>query len=78
MTEPEEVFSLVKECAQPARRSRLARRALCALCPGLLGRPASESGTLSNVDRVQGRGDCLRRAFMLPILYRRIQRGADV
>jgi len=33
---------------------------------GLLGRLASESGTLGHVDVAQGRGDRLRRAFMLP------------
>jgi len=38
MTEPEEVFSLVKECAQPARRSRLARKLLCAPRLRLVGR----------------------------------------
>ena len=38
------------------------------LCLRLLGRPASESGTLCHGDGAQGRGDRLRRSFMLPIL----------
>src|SRR5882724_9125259 len=37
------------------------------LCRRLLGRPASENGTLCHGDGAHGRGDRLRRAFMLPI-----------
>src|SRR5438876_10600548 len=38
------------------------------LCLRPLGRPASEYGTLGHVDGTLGRGDRLRRSFMLPIL----------
>jgi len=41
---------------------------VCAVPTAPLGRPASESGTLGHVDGAQGRGDRLRRSFMLPIL----------
>jgi hypothetical protein len=34
----------------------------------LLGRPASESGTLRHGDGIHGRSDRCRRSFMLPIL----------
>jgi hypothetical protein len=57
--------------AQPARLSRLARRPLCALCLRLLGRAASESGRLRQVDDGgQERGDRRRMPFMWPILVR--------
>ena len=41
---------------------------LSELCRRLLGRPASESGTLCHGDGAQGKGDRLRRSFMLPVL----------
>jgi hypothetical protein len=43
------------------------------LCLQLLGRPASDSGTLCHVDGDQGRRDRRRRAFMLPILLDRTE-----
>ena len=43
------------------------------LCLQLLGRPASDSGTLCHVDGDQGRRDRRRRALMLPILLDRTE-----
>ena len=48
------------------------------LCLRLLGRPASESGTLGHVDGAHGRGDCLRGAFMLPIIIRYLIEASDL
>lgn len=47
----------------------------CTLFLGLLGAPASESGRLCHGDGGHGRGDRRRKAFMLPILHSRGQRG---
>ncbi len=58
-----------REGLSPSRGSfRSTPAAQAFLCLRPLGRPASESGTLGHVDGAQGRGDRLRRSFMLPIL----------
>src|SRR5262245_59942641 len=43
----------------------------------LLGRPASESGTLRHGDGTHGRSDRCRRSFVLPILILRHCQGAE-
>jgi hypothetical protein len=43
----------------------------CTLWQRLLGRPASESGTLRHGDGTHGRSDRCRRSFVLPILPER-------
>jgi hypothetical protein len=43
----------------------------------LLGRPASESGTLRHGDGTHGRSDRCRRSFVLPILHSELSRNRE-
>src|SRR4029453_15170753 len=61
----------------PRRGGRTLASPLRALWQRLLGRPASESGTLRHGDGTHGRGDRCRRSFVLPILSRYRQAGVS-
>jgi hypothetical protein len=61
--------------AEPARSIREEGHS-CALWQGLLGRPASESGSLRDGDGGPARGDRRRRGLLLAILLRREKKVA--